>query len=52
MKLRKLVLTGLALSSLAGGASMSAVTQAAELKPNIMFIMADDVGWMQPSIYH
>jgi arylsulfatase A-like enzyme len=21
-------------------------------KPNIMFIMADDVGWMQPHIYH
>src|SRR5271166_741942 len=21
-------------------------------KPNIMFIMADDIGWMQPSIYH
>ncbi len=21
-------------------------------KPNIMFIMADDIGWMQPGIYH
>ncbi|MDX2088607.1 MAG: sulfatase-like hydrolase/transferase [Kofleriaceae bacterium] len=21
-------------------------------KPNIMFIMGDDIGWMQPSIYH
>ena len=21
-------------------------------KPNILFIMADDVGWMQPGIYH
>ena len=21
-------------------------------KPNILFIMGDDVGWMQPSIYH
>ena len=21
-------------------------------KPNILFIMADDIGWMQPSIYH
>src|SRR5262245_38188280 len=24
----------------------------AEAKPNIMFIMGDDIGWMQPSIYH
>ncbi|MBV8443176.1 MAG: arylsulfatase [Hyphomicrobiales bacterium] len=24
----------------------------AQQKPNIMFIMADDIGWMQPSIYH
>ncbi len=23
-----------------------------EAKPNIMFIMGDDIGWMQPSIYH
>ena len=21
-------------------------------KPNIMFIMGDDIGWMQPGIYH
>ncbi len=25
---------------------------AADAKPNIMFIMGDDIGWMQPSIYH
>jgi hypothetical protein len=25
---------------------------AADKKPNIMFIMADDIGFMQPSIYH
>src|SRR5262249_11537823 len=24
----------------------------AEAKPNILFIMGDDIGWMQPSIYH
>ena len=23
-----------------------------EKKPNILFIMGDDIGWMQPSIYH
>ena len=26
--------------------------QAGEKKPNILFIMGDDIGWMQPSIYH
>src|SRR5436309_14145918 len=26
--------------------------QAAEKKPNILFIMGDDIGWMQPSIFH
>ena len=25
---------------------------AADQKPNILFIMGDDIGWMQPSIYH
>jgi hypothetical protein len=25
---------------------------AQQSKPNIMFIMGDDIGWMQPSIYH
>src|SRR5262252_6277054 len=25
---------------------------AVESKPNILFIMGDDIGWMQPSIYH
>ena len=27
-------------------------TTLAEKKPNILFIMGDDIGWMQPSIYH
>ncbi|MGW8461203.1 arylsulfatase [Pseudomonas sp. CLCA07] len=52
MQPRKLILAGLALSSLAVGANLPAVAQAADKKPNIMFIMADDIGWMQPSIYH
>ena len=30
---------------------MTASTSA-EKKPNILFIMGDDIGWMQPSIYH
>ena len=30
--------------------AMPAIAQAT--KPNIVFIMGDDIGWMQPSIYH
>src|SRR5262245_36951935 len=40
-------------------ASLAAVTTASmpadaqqRQKPNILFIMGDDIGWMQPSIYH
>src|SRR5712691_936052 len=29
-----------------------APAQAGDKKPNILFIMGDDIGWMQPSIYH
>ncbi|MCG7393201.1 arylsulfatase [Microvirga sp. ACRRW] len=29
-----------------------AVAQAPQQKPNILFIMGDDIGWMQPGIYH
>ena len=32
-------------------AAAPASGQAAK-KPNILFIMGDDIGWMQPSIYH
>jgi arylsulfatase len=40
---------------LAGVAAMmtaSVPAAAQQQKPNILFIMGDDVGWMQPSIYH
>src|SRR5215510_5545954 len=30
----------------------AARAQGAEKRPNILFIMGDDIGWMQPSIYH
>ena len=35
-------------------ATVAGVAPAAaqEEKPNILFIMGDDIGWMQPSIYH
>jgi hypothetical protein len=33
--------------------AQTAVAQtASDEKPNILFIMGDDIGWMQPSIYH
>jgi arylsulfatase A-like enzyme len=28
------------------------VAQAPALKPNILFIMGDDIGWMQVDLYH
>ena len=34
------------------GVLITASVHAQEKKPNIMFIMGDDIGWMQPSIYH
>ena len=44
------------LGLLAVSAAMMAVAAPAaaqqQQKPNIMFIMGDDIGWMQPSIYH
>jgi arylsulfatase A-like enzyme len=36
---------------LVSGAAAPAMAQDAK-KPNILFIMGDDIGWMQPSIYH
>jgi hypothetical protein len=42
------------LGLLAGFVAVTAVSApaAAQQKPNILFIMGDDIGWMQPSIYH
>ena len=40
------------LMSLSGPASTPAAAQQPPQKPNILFIMGDDIGWMQPSIYH
>ena len=32
--------------------AMTAANAQQQQKPNILFIMGDDIGWMQPSIYH
>ena len=42
---------GLALAAMVM-APGSTLAQAPAKKPNILFIMGDDIGWMQPSIYH
>src|SRR4051794_20158560 len=53
------VRSGQALGALAAGLLLTSAlapsgsAQAQEAKkPNILFIMGDDIGWMQPSIYH
>ena len=53
MKRRKLIRNSLSLLA-ATGALLGAAgsVTAADKKPNILFIMGDDIGWMQPSIYH
>src|SRR5262245_10411821 len=33
-------------------ATRAVAQQPQQKKPNILFIMGDDIGWMQPSIYH
>ena len=42
----------LALFAAMMAASTPASAQQQQAKPNILFIMGDDIGWMQPSIYH
>jgi len=39
-------------SAVAALSAIPAGAQAPAKKPNILFIMGDDIGWMQPSIYH
>ena len=36
---------------LVGCAALAGAAHAQDQKPNILFIMGDDIGWMQPSIY-
>jgi arylsulfatase len=40
------------LGLLASFAAMTVASAQQQQKPNILFIMGDDIGWMQPSIYH
>src|SRR5262245_64817542 len=40
------------LTALAMATGITPPAVAKQQKPNILFIMGDDIGWMQPSIYH
>src|SRR5450755_3285629 len=56
MKLCKRI-GGLLISTALAATSCAAITppasaQTSASKPNIVFIMGDDIGWMQPGIYH
>src|SRR5262249_44884028 len=48
----KLICLGLLAPLAVMVASAPAAAQQQQQKPNILFIMGDDIGWMQPSIYH
>ena len=49
----KLVSYGLSvLTATAAVIGAAGPLQAQDKKPNILFIMGDDIGWMQPSCYH
>jgi arylsulfatase A-like enzyme len=52
MKVKKLLLGATLVLATGLLAASPASSQTPSQKPNIMFIMGDDIGWMQPSVYH
>lgn len=52
MKSYRLLLLNLFVMLVAVGIVPHQASAQAQSKPNILFIMGDDIGWMQPSIYH
>src|SRR5262245_54071013 len=51
MTTRRVLQATAVISMVIAGAVAPAYAQSNQ-KPNIVFIMGDDIGWMQPSIYH
>ena len=52
MKIARTLWLGLLALFAAVSAASTPATAQQQPKPNILFIMGDDIGWMQPSIYH
>jgi len=52
MRISRKIGSMLVLSVALAAFSLPAFAQAPASKPNILFIMGDDIGWMQPRIYH
>ena len=52
VRLKRLWWLGLLLPALMVPFATRSSIQQTQQKPNILFIMGDDIGWMQPSIYH
>ena len=52
MRMTRTFCLGLLASFAAVTAASTPVAAQQQQKPNILFIMGDDIGWMQPSIYH
>src|SRR6187431_878241 len=52
MSIRGIVTAAVLMASALACGLASAPANAQQGKPNILFIMGDDIGWMQPSIYH
>jgi hypothetical protein len=52
MKMLRTLWPGLLAMFIAAVGAPQRASAQAQSKPNIIFIMGDDIGWMQPSIYH
>jgi arylsulfatase len=52
LKLKSTLAACVVLAMIGGMTVCGAASAADAKKPNILFIMADDIGWMQPSCYH
>ena len=52
MNLKRLFATAAMVGAALAVAAPPALAADSGKKPNILFIMGDDIGWMQPSIYH
>jgi arylsulfatase len=52
MKVRRKLRLGLLAGVAAVTVASSPASAQQQQKPNILFIMGDDIGWMQPHIYH